>query len=91
MDIKSETLLLDIRGVFEEQLGTLGDSMIASMAKQFAREQYKLCGMDMEKMQTDYLRSTGVKMLIMALIMALVAILIGFLASRTAACLRSVR
>ena len=85
VDIKSETLLLDIRGVFEEQLGTLGDSMIASMAKQFAREQYKLCGMDMEKMQTDYLRSTGVKMLIMALIMALVAILIGFLASRTAA------
>lgn len=85
VDIKSETLLLDIRGVFEEQLGTLGDSMIASMAKQFAREQYELCGMDMEKMQTDYLWSTGIKMLIMALIMALVAILIGFLASRTAA------
>lgn len=85
VDITSPTLLLDIRGVFEEQLGTLGDSIIASMAKQFAREQYELCDMDMEKMQTDYLWSTGGKMLIMALIMALVAITVGFLASKTAA------
>ena len=85
VDIGSETLLLDIRGVFEEQLGTLGDSIIASMAKQFAREQYELCGTDMEKMQTDYLWRTGIKMLIMALIMAFVAIIIGFLASKTAA------
>ncbi|MCH5204242.1 MAG: ABC transporter ATP-binding protein [Oscillospiraceae bacterium] len=85
VDITSPTLLLDIRGVFEEQLGTLGDSIITSMAKQFAREQYELCGVDMQKMQTDYLWSTGAKMLIMALIMASMAILIGYFASRTAA------
>ncbi|MCH5195553.1 MAG: ABC transporter ATP-binding protein [Oscillospiraceae bacterium] len=85
VDIKSPTLLLDIRGVFEEQLGTLGDSIITSMAKQFAREQYELCGVDIQKMQTDYLWRTGGKMLIMALIMASVAIIVGFLASKTAA------
>ena len=85
VDITSPTLLLDIRGVFEEQLGTLGDSIISSMAKQFARQQYELCGVDMEKMQTDFLWSTGAKMLAMALVMMLVAIMIGFFASRTAA------
>ena len=85
VDITSETLLLDIREVFENKLGSLGDSMITSMAKQFAREQYELCGVDMEQMQTDYLWNTGGKMLVMALIMALAAILVGFLASRTAA------
>ena len=85
VDIASPTLLLDIRGVFEEQLGTLGDSIISSMAKQFVREQYELCGMDMDKMQTDYLWKTGGKMLLMAAGMALIAILVGFLASRTAA------
>ena len=85
IDITSDTLMLDIRGVFEENLASLGDSIIRSMAKQFARQQYELCGIDMEKMQTDYLWSTGGKMLGMALIMAIAAILIGFLASRTAA------
>ena len=85
IDITSDTLMLDIRGVFEEKLASLGDSIIRSMAKQFAKQQYELCGIDMEKMQTDYLWSTGGKMLGMALIMMVVAILIGFLASRTAA------
>ena len=85
IDITSDTLMLDIRFVFEENLGSLGDSIIRSMAKQFAREQYELCGIDMEQVQTDYLWSTGAKMLGMALIMAIAAIMIGFLASRTAA------
>ena len=85
IDMTSDTLMLDIRGVFEERLASLGDSIIGSMAKQFTRKQYELCGIDMEQIQTDYLWSTGTKMLGMALIMAICAILIGFLASRTAA------
>ena len=85
IDITSDTLMLDIRGIFEEQMSSLGDSIIRSMAKQFARQQYELCGIDMEKIQTDYLWSTGGKMLGMALVMALAAILVGFIASRTAA------
>ena len=85
IDMASDTLMLDIRDVFEENLGALGDSIIRSMAKQFSKEQYELCGIDLEKLQTDYLWSTGTKMLGMALIMAITAILVGFLASRTAA------
>ena len=85
VDITSPTLMLDIRQVFEEQLSTLGDSIISSMAKQFVREQYELCGIDLDKIQTDYLWSTGLKMLGMALIMAVVAIIIGFIASKIAA------
>ena len=85
IDMTSDTLMLDIRGVFEERLKSLGDSIIASMAKQFTRKQYELCGISMEQLQTDYLWSTGTKMMGMALIMAVCAILIGFLASRTAA------
>ena len=81
----TQILILDIRGIFEEQLSALGDSIIRSMAKQFARQQYELCGIDMEQMQADYLWSTGGKMLGMALVMTIAAILIGFLASRTAA------
>ena len=85
VDMASDTLMLDIRGVFEEKLGALGDSIIVSMAKQFSREQYELCGINMAQMQTDYLWATGGKMLGMALVMALAAIAIGFLASKAAA------
>lgn len=85
IDAASDTLMLDIRHVFEENLDTLGDSMIASMAKYFARDQYELCGIDLDQMQTDYLWATGRKMLGMALVMALAAIFVGFLASKTAA------
>lgn len=74
-----------VRGVFEEKLETLGDSIINSMAKYFTKDQYELCGIDLEKMQTDYLWSTGRKMIGMAFIMALAAILVGFFASWTAA------
>ena len=85
VDIASPTLLLDIRGVFAEKLSSLGDSIISSMAKQFAREQYELCGVDIDRMQTDYLWATGLKMLGMSLVMAVAAIVIGFIASRVAA------
>ena len=85
VDIASPTLMLDIREVFAEKLSTLGDSIISSMAKQFAREQYELCGIDLDQMQTDYLWATGIKMLGMALIMAVTAIIIGYIASKTAA------
>lgn len=85
IDMASDTLMLDIRRVFEGNLESLGDSIISSMAKQFSREQYELCGIDMDRIRTDYLWSTGTKMMGMALVMALAAILIGFLASRTAA------
>ena len=85
IDIASETLLLDLRGFFEEKLSSLGDTIIASMGKYFAREQYELCGIDLEQLRSDYLWRTGGKMLGMALIMTASAILLGFLASKTAA------
>lgn len=85
IDPASDTLMLDIRGVFEEQLSSLGDTIIVSMSKQFAKEQYELCGIETEQIQKSYLWSTGAKMLGMALVMALAAILVGFFASKTAA------
>ena len=85
VDMTSPTLMLDIREVFAEKISTLGDSIISSMAKQFAKEQYEQCNIDLDKMQTDYLWSTGIKMLGMALVMAIAAIVIGFIASKIAA------
>lgn len=85
VDMESDTLMLDIRHLFEKKLESLGDSIISSMSKYFAKDQYELCGINLEKMQKNYLWATGAKMLGMALIMALAAISVGFLASKTAA------
>ncbi len=82
---QSGNVMLDMRNALEEQLSSLGDSMIGSMAKYFVREQYEICGIDLEKLQSSYLWRTGGKMLIMALVVAAAAILVGFLASLVAA------
>lgn len=85
VDMTSPTRMLDIRNVFEEKISSLGDSIITSMAKQFSKEQYELCGVDTAQIQKDYLWSTGAKMLGMAAVMVLAAVLVGYLASRIAA------
>lgn len=85
VDMKSPTLLLDIRQVFEKKMSTMGDSMIATFAKNFAKQEYEACGIDVNKMQSNYMWLTGGKMIAMTLVMALAAILVGLLASRVSA------
>jgi ATP-binding cassette subfamily B protein len=85
LDITSPTLLLDLRQVFEKKLSAMGDSMIASFGKQFAKQEYESCGIDIDKIQSDYMWLTGGKMLAMTLLMAIAAILVGFLASKVSA------
>ncbi len=85
VDITSPTLMLDIRGVFAEKLSSLGDTLIRSMGKGFAKAQYEACGIDLSKMQSSYMWRIGGRMLLMAFAMAVSAILTGFMASRIGA------
>ena len=47
-----------LRKVFEKKLSSLGDSTISSYAKSFAKSEYKACGKDLDKLQTDYMFKT---------------------------------
>lgn len=85
VDPTSDTLMYDLRKVFEKKLSGLGDSTISSYAKSFAKKEYKACGMDVDKLQTDYMLKTGGKMISMTLLMVMAAILVGFFASKVAA------
>lgn len=85
LDIKSPTLLLDIRNKIEEEVTKLGDTMVVKVAKSFALQEYKACKIDTDEMQADYMWSAGAKMLLMTLLMVLAAISVGFLASRVSA------
>ena len=67
--------MYDLRKVFEKKLSSLGDSTISSYAKSFAKSEYKACGKDLDKLQTDYMFKTGAKMISMTLLMVIAAIL----------------
>ncbi len=73
------------RKAAKSEISKLGDSTVTSMSSQFLKKEYSNLGMDMEKIQQDYIIYSGLKMLGYALGSALCAILVGFLASRIAA------
>ena len=73
------------RKAAKSEISKLGDSTVTSMSSQFLKKEYSNLGMDMEKIQQDYIIYSGIKMLGNALGSALCAILVGFLASRIAA------
>lgn len=69
----------------KSEISKLGTSTVSSMSSQFLKKEYTDLGMDMEKIQQDYIIFSGIKMLGYALASAVCAILVGFLASRIAA------
>lgn len=73
------------RKAAKSEISKLGDSTVTSMSSQFLKKEYSDLGMDMEKIQQDYIIYSGLKMLGYALGCAVCAVLVGFLASRIAA------
>lgn len=73
------------RSAAKTEINNLGTSTVSSMSSQFLKKEYSDLGMDMEKIQQDYIIYSGLKMLGYALGSAVCAILVGFLASRIAA------
>ncbi len=69
----------------ESQMGDMTGSMLQQRAIQRTQAEYAALGRDLDKMQVDYLLSTGAKMLGITLVMVAASILVGLLASRTAA------
>ena len=77
--------LLDARKTLMEKLGDTGDTIVASRAVEFVKQAYKEAGIDLNRVQTDYLIREGALMLGYALVGALCAVGAAFNASRTAA------
>ncbi len=61
----------------DEYGGMISDSMVI----QFVTNEYTALGIDLDTMQMDYLKATGLKMVLMAFVMMAVSIFVGYLAS----------
>ena len=70
-----------------EKLKTMPDSMVSQAAVLVVKGEYAACGIDTDRLQSNYVLLSGGKMLLIALLSMLATILVGFLASRVAAAL----
>ena len=69
----------------ESQMDELPDSILEQAAVSYVRSAYENVGIDMDRMQTDYLLSTGGKMAALAFLGMAASVAVGFLASRVGA------
>lgn len=74
-----------LRGEMTEAAEAVGSETLKSMGVQYAIACNKAAGVDVDRIQMNYLWSTGVSMALLTLLMTGVAIAISFLASRVGA------
>ena len=77
--------LLQIREQVLQELGESGETLLAQRGILFVQQEYESLGMDMGRIQTNYLLRTGGMMLVYSVVMMATAILVGLLASRIGA------
>lgn len=82
-----EEQVLEIINGINEKLDEMPESMVTQSAVTYVREQYKELGIDIDKVQTNYLFMAGAKMLGVALIGTIAAVIVTFIAARIAAVL----
>ena len=69
----------------DKKMDTMGESTLKIAAGNGVKAEYKKLGADIDKVQTDYILKTGLKMLGIALIGTLAAILVAFFATKVGA------
>lgn len=74
-----------ITDAMDKKFTSLGSSMIVQAAAGSVKAEYKLLGMNTDKIQSNYIIKIGAFMLLLSLISAAAVVVVGFLASRTAA------
>jgi len=65
-------------------LASLDKSLTNSQVVAYLKKEYEIVGIDTDKMQINYIKTSGLRMLGVALLVALVAVIIGYLSARVA-------
>ncbi|MGN0596968.1 MAG: ABC transporter ATP-binding protein [Ruminiclostridium sp.] len=69
----------------KKQLDQLDESIISQIAVSYVKDEYTAIGVDTEKMQNDYMLSSGMMMIVYAAVAMLCTIIIAYLSARVAA------
>lgn len=81
----SHAQLTQITSAIDQQFASMSDSMIVQSAAATVRAEYAALGVDLSKLQTNYIVRIGGLMLLVTLLAGVTAIVVGYLASRIAA------
>lgn len=73
-----------LKGI-EEQFYNMPDSIITQRAVSYIKDEYSDIGIDVEKLQSNYILNTGAIMIGIALLSMTAAVIVGFLGSKVAA------
>ncbi|MCL1965366.1 MAG: ABC transporter ATP-binding protein/permease [Firmicutes bacterium] len=85
MGLLNRETLQSFRRLAIGRMGEMRDTMVRMSAIQLIKREYETVGIDVNKIQTNYLLLTGAKMLGVTLAAVIAAVLAGLLAARTAA------
>lgn len=83
--LMSSEEILEIKDKVTGNSSDLNELLISQKAVLFIKDEYKSIGIDINKLQTDYLLKTGAIMLGLTIIIVVCIILVSLLASQTAA------
>ncbi len=81
----SNEQILEIRDKMTENFSDLNELLISQKSVLFIKDEYKSIGIDLSKLQTDYLLKTGSIMLGLTIILVICIIIVSLIASQTAA------
>lgn len=70
-----------------EKIDKMQDSIITQAGVSYVRAEYEAMGEDVDAIQMDYMKSTGIRMVLMALVTMMAAVCVVFLSARVAASL----
>ena len=74
-----------IKGLIDEKIQAVPDTLATQMAIEAIKEEYQAIGVDMAKLQTNYILQTGGIMVLLSLLSGVTNISVSFLAARTSA------
>ena len=77
--------LNQMKAGFEEKIDKMPESMISQSAIRYVKTEYKTIGINVNKLQTNYIFKTGAIMLGIALISMVATVAVGYLGARVAA------
>lgn len=76
-----------LKGEIDKQFKNIPDTIITQSAINYIKVEYEAIGMDIDKVQSNYILSTGGKMLLIALIGMVASVIVGFIAAKVSASL----
>lgn len=83
--IENEMVSLENLSNYQDNNKEIDDTLVSQVVTGYIKEEYEAVGVDINKMQINYVITSGLKMLGVVLLVALTAIIISYLSSRVAA------